>query len=668
MQDEIPAGGMISKIVKMVSGKKDEKPETDPLIAEAEKFYLASLQEQKPYHRIWYRNLAYLMGLQWLDWSDGRNWMIEPPAPTWRVRMVTNLILPMVRTEASKILKSNPTIRVVPSNDSDVSRAGAKIGDRIMEAKYYEDGFQRKLYNLTMWFLCTGSSFMWSLWDGTRGKSWTEPEMGPDGLPVIGPDGKPVLQQYYEGDTIDDVSSPFETMMEPGSPEDFNEHRKLMRVKVRDVAYLKDKYGKEVKADQTKIETLYQMRISQLVSFNGEAVIPVHQNLENIAITKEYFELPSKKHPEGLHFMYAGTTMLVEPEPLDYWLNGERAIPCAKFDHMTIPGRSYGMSVIEQLAPLQSILNKMDSMVVENANQLSRPKILAPQGSLSEDTFTSEPGEVVEYIPVGGAAPTAFKPPEMPQYYFQMKDSIPGKMQDVSGIYDVGMGKLPRRATSGKAIDLLQEADDTRMGLTIRNFGSSLERIQSIKLATIGRKYRETRMIKKLGRDREMEIISFSGADLRDADTVRCVIGANLSRAAKVEIGMKLAELQMIPKDMALKIMELGDLNMAFDQEQPQIQYAQFENMGLSKGIMYPVGELEPHEIHIKNHRDFLMENYKSLPPQIKQIFSEHINQHAAMASAAITGKPPAPGQGPGPIQPPQGAEIAPTQQPQGSA
>jgi len=647
---DAPAVGILGKLGEMAgvavrklapgNGLPRQEDAFKDEIKEAEEFFQDALSEQKAYHRVWYRNIAYFMGLQWMDWDDRTNNLIEPPAPSWRVRFVANLIMPTIRTEAAKILRTQPNFQTIPGNDSQEARHSAKIGNRVLEAKFYEDDFQRKLYNLTMWFLTCGHSFLWSLWDGTRGRSWSDMLKDPaTGQPMMGPDGQPVRKTFFEGDLLHDVSSPFETLMEPGAPEDFNEHRRIMRYKLRSLSYVKDRYGVELPADDIKNDVLLQIRLARLVSGSAAPVSSTPSALKNLVMVKEYFELPTMKNPEGRNFVYAGGRILAEPRSIDYYLRGERALPCGKFDHITVPGRAYPISIIEQIAPLNLVYNKMNSQVIENANLLSRPKVLSPEGSLSEDHFTTEPGEIVEYRPIGGMKPEPFKPPEMPQYFFLMKDAIPGMIDTVSGIFDVSRGKLPRRATSGRAIDLLQEADETRIALTIRNFASSLERTMSISLATMGRKYSEQRTLKKVGPSHEVEVITFRGADLRDADTVRVFMGASLSRAAKSQLGLELRKEGLISKDTLMKILELGDINMAFDVDSDQISYARIENMGMAKGIIYNAGQYEPHQAHKAEHTEFLnSEIGQKLPLEIRQIFDQHIAEHDAFESPVAGG------------------------------
>lgn len=621
----------------------------------AEDFYADALHEQKTYYPRWYRNLAYLMGQQWLDFQSQYGFFTLPPAPTWRVRLVINLIKPKIRAEVGKILRNNPSFAAVPANGDPESIAGAKVGSRLLEGIYYSDDFQRKLYNLTMWFTSCTSAFLWSVWDPSAGRSWEEQEKDP----VTG-EATGKLLELAEGDVVHDVSGPFETFLEAGAPEDFNEHRRIMRVKVRTVEYIKDKYGVDVAPEQLGQEVLFQARIAGMGRLNASMGDLTKRSTRGLALVKEFFEAPTSGSKQGQRFVYAGGKYLVDPEPLDYYLHGKRALPVAKFDHLTVPGCAWAQSLIDDCAPLQELFNKMSSKVVENANMLGRPKILAPQGAMDEDVFTDEPGEVVEYVPIGGMKPEAFKPPEMPQYVLNMRDQIPALIDRVSGVQDVSEGRLPRRATSGKAITLLQEADDSSTAPTIKNMSSALERVMSITLSTYGRRASETRLIRQLGANRKMDVYNFKAADLMGADSVRVVIVPALSRGEKVDIALQLAEQELIPRDMALKIMELGDLNLLYDQDQDQTSYAEFENMGMAKGVMYPVGKLEDHHVHVQVHQKFLNSpKAQMLPPEVRQIFEAHILEHEQLDLLAQQqlGMAPLPPAGAGPVIPGGGAQ-----------
>lgn len=695
----------IKKVADLVPGAADESPIE---VRDGEKFYKAGYEEQKRFHKIWYRNIAYFAGHHWLDWNATNNWFQESSAPSWRVRMTTNLIMPNIRSTIAKILKNTPQFYGMPVSDDDEAKAAARIAGRLFEARYQEDDTINLFIRLFHWAKCTGSSFLWPLWDSAAGKQWTgevdaagnpvvsmDPaaDPAPAGAPAVGSlpgatdtgatgqgtitdasvptpsmpvdddgdDGTaaPSTRLFAEGDVHFAGSNSFETIMQPGGPEDFAEHRKIMRVKFMDVEEIEEIWDVKVEAEAFSMETMYQARIMSIVDTMGRIMESSARAVtNNKALVKEYFELPTKKFPNGRHFIYANQKVLVPTEDLNYWYMGRRALPVAKVDDIFIPGRAQGASSIEQTGPINVMLNKMDSQVIENCNLLCRPKILTPKGSLDDDAWTDEPGEVVEYVPgPNGQKPEPAQPAEMPEYFFTMKAELPRKIEDLTSWHEVSQGRLPRRANSGVAIQALQDADDTQVGLTVKSWSSALTRAFSIALDLMQRNYTEQRLVRRIGKNRAVDVMMFKGADLKGCDVVRVVFGPYLGRQEKIDLAMQLLEQGAITTDQALEILELGDLNIIFDKDASQSQYAMFENFRMMKGVADAVGPLENHKIHIQTHMNFLNGPVgQKLPPPLKQIFEKHIFEHEQDLQPAVPGAAPqagAPGAPPTPAAPP---------------
>lgn len=654
----------VDKAIKTTQGIIKSKSSGAPEeIKEAEEFFKDCMSEQKAMQKVWFTNIAYLIGLHWLDWSDGQEWFVDRAKPSWRVRMVVNRMLPAVRTEAAKILKTNPILRAVPFTDTDEARDGAKVGDKFLESMYYGQQCQRKMFDLVMWFLTCGSAYLWTPFDPLAGKEFQVPNKDPKtGLPLLDDEGNPITKTLYVGDIAIDVSSPFETIMETSAPTDFNEVPRIMRCNIRSLEYIEWKYDIEAKAEDVEKQLLFKQRVAGLIS-PGAVGSTKQLRPKNSAVVKEYCKLPTKKNPEGQRFIYVGDQFCVEPLGLEYRFMSKPAIPVSKFDHIVIPGRPLAMSAIEQGRPLNDIENKMNSQVVENANLMAQPKILSPVGSLEIEAWTDEPSEIVEYTPIGGLKPEGFKPPELPAYFFQMKDQLPGMIQDVMGINDPSLGKLPRRATSGKAIGFLQDADDTRMGLTIRNMGTSLERSGSIMLHIAKTKFIETRLIEKMGDGHEFEVWKFKGLDLAGCEKCRVEIDVAMSRSTRINIAMEMADKELIPKDIVRQIIGNGDLSAVWNEHSEQIDYAKIENLQMAKGIMIGVGPMEHHPSHIKTHGSFMRsENFRKYPPAIQKIFQMHQQEHEmAEQQAQAPGASMPPGIGapaPGAAAPPAGGQA----------
>lgn len=620
--------------------KSTEGGDTPVEIVDGEKYYKDSLEAQKSFHPTWYQNIAAYAGQQWLDWNAQTNWFSETAAPSWRVRLTHNLILPMVRAALAQELDTNPRFYAMPSNGNQASKAAARISGRILEAKYYEDDFHNMFERLRLWTRMTGSAWIFALKDPGAGKRWSDAEKGPDGAAVMDEaTGQPKMRDYAEGDVCYSVDNSFEVLLDPDGPEDFNLHRRIMRVKLMSIDQIRDNWGKEVKAESMPVDIMYQVRVMSMIDASGRyrSSTSESQILKNMALVKHYFELPSKAHKDGREWIYANGVVLEAAHEIDYWYLGKRAIPAGKSDDIKIPGRCHGGSGIEQVRPIQVQINKMSSQVVENANLMTRPKYLAPVGSVQDDQITDQPAEVIEYVPgPSGQKPEALTPPEMPQYFFQKYVELKQLLQDIYGMHDVSTGRLPRRATSGVAIEALQEADSGPVTMSMRSCGAALTRVFSISLKIMQDVYTEQRMVRMVGKDHEVEVIEFKGADMKGCDFVRVDFGSHMSRGQRIDLAFKMAEAKIISPEKALEIMELGNIDAIYDQDSFQKNYSQTENMGMAKGIMQMVGPLEPHDVHIREHLEFINSTGVSLPPEIAAVFKAHIDEHKAAQMEAM--------------------------------
>lgn len=658
--------GSAAKKVAAAVSMKPEDSDTPREVLDGEKFYREGLEDQKAFHPIWYRNVAMYLGHQWLDWNMSSNWLQESAAPSWRVKMVENIILPLVRAAISNELDSEPRFYGMPSSTDPNAKAAAKIAGRILEGKYYDEDFVNLFERLRLWARMTGSSYMFALWDPKADKVWTDNVLGPDGQPVLGPDGQPQQKEYATGDIAYSVDNSFEVILQRGAPEDFKMHRRIMRVKIMDVKDIKTNWGADVKPETLTLDTMYQARIMSLVDASGRTRTQTNEGqiLKDSALVKHYFELPTEEFPNGREFIYANGVVLSPTADLDYFYCGKRALPVGKTDDIKAPGRCQGDSGINHIAPIQVQINKMSSQIIENGNMMARPKVLSPVGSLQDDVFTDQPSEVVEYVPgPNGQKPEPYTPPEMPQYFLNKIAELRTIAQDVYGIHDVSVGRLPRRATSGRAIDSLQNADDAPLGLSMRSCGSAISRVMSISLDQMQRKYDENRIVRMVGRDHEVEVIEFRGADLKGCDFVRVVFAPHMTRGQKISLATQLFDMKAISAKQMFEIMELGDINAIYDQDAFQDNYIKHENMDLAKGVVVPVGPLDDDLAHIKGHLDeFQSGAHAQSSPQVLQNAKMHIDLHKQqqmMKMAPMPDAPPPPGM-PGPAAAPPMAPPAP--------
>lgn len=635
---------VIGAVQGFLGGQSAAKDYTRPReIVDGEKYYKEALAEQRPYHKVWFTNIAMVAGQQWVEWDDTTGFLRTPNRTQSRVRLTVNLILPIVKTWMAKVLSINASFTGVPADSDEESQAAARVSARLLEAIYYETKFRSLMKRWVSWVANCGHGFLWAEFDPSAGGKFKHDFKNEN--------GEDDSEEIPLGKVDCDVSGPFETLMEPGAPEDFRQHRRIMRLRLMKTSDIKAIWGVDVQPDKFEDETAYWIKVRSLVDAAGRSKVNDSTKLlEGMSLVKEYYERETPDFPNGRHFIYAGNVVIQPTEDLDWWEDDERALPCAMLGDITIPGRSIPMSVVEQMTPVQVAFNRINSAILEDVNRLGKAKVLAPIGSITRRQWTEESGEIVDYTPIGSHGPTVVQGAQANQSHLQLRDSFYSYIRDVGMMHDASLGKLPRRATSGVAIEALTDADANRIGPTGDDIASALERIGALLLRKMQDKYAEERIVEYVGQNRSADVLKFKGANLKGCKAVRVAMTPALTRADKVKIGLELASNNAIPIAQALKVMELGDLNVIFDDKADQVNQAKMENLELAKGIVHSAAEFEDHKAHIDTHTRFLNSpTGAAISPEARALLVAHIREHFT-----FEGQNALPGQRPS--MPPRGA------------
>lgn len=507
----------------------------------------------------WYVNLSYYFGRQWISWLNGAApdiaRLYEPRAPKWRVRLVVNRIKPAIRREMSKVMKEKPTGFVIPSSTDDSAIAAAKAGEAIFEHLWRELEMSSELWVAQFWRCCTGTGFV---------KDWWDPHAE---------DGDMV------GNVGVEVPTPFHL---------FFTNLEQTRVDRQEaVIHLSMKSPQEV-------ETVYGVKVAPDSLDRGGGVIESQYlqalNLEpgkatQVAV-KEAWIKPNVRFPKGAMFVWAAGKLLyaardeITGDPR--WPLYKKEYPFTKFDGVPT-GRFYGDSSIIDLLPLQKELNRTRSQIVEAKNQMAKPQLLAPKGSIEVNKITSEPGLVIQYTP-GYEKPTQLKLEPLPQYVLAEVDRILQDIADISGQHEVSSGTVPSGVTAASALSFLQEQDDTMLAPIIHSLERGVERLGRHFLCHVHQYWDEAHTVKVLGPDNTWEIKRYLKADLRDNTDFHIQAGSAMPRsiAAKQAFIMELMKMGVIPPERGLRYLEMAETGQMYEEMQVDRRQAERENMRMS--------------------------------------------------------------------------------------
>lgn len=607
-------------------------------------------KQRYQFERQWYLNMAFYAGRQWVAWQGlatsvanefGR--LVEPKAPSWRVRLIANKIRPVIRKELAKITKEKPQTFVVPASSDDEDIAAAHAGEKINEHLWRELEMNKVLRRTVFWACLCGSSFI---------KDW-----------------------FGEDIEVEPVS-PFHFLIPDVQEEELENQPFVIHTLAKSPDWVWQKFKVNVEADTKANTAMMEQRFLSALGINQNDKQKSHVTVNEIWLR------PNRKFENGAKVIWTKDKILSIKE--NGWPYEHGEYPFTKIDHIPT-GHFYGASVIEDLVPLQKEYNRTRSQIIEAKNRMSKPQLMAPRGSVNPRQITSEPGLVILYTP-GFQAPEPLPLQNIPGYVIQELDRIQMDINDISGQHEVTKGQTPPGVTAATAISFLQEEDDSLLSPTIANVEEAVERLGRHFLSHVHQFWADEHKIKVVGENGQWEVLEFNKSSIKDNTDLRVEAGSATprSRAAKQAFIMELAQNGIIPPDRVLRYLGMAETGRMYEEFQVDTRQAQRENVRMSEGDieeidlgdgqpirMLPPNSWDDHLVHIHEHNTFRKKQaFEALDDEAKQQFEQHVQLHTqviqqqmmqAQANGQQPGQPGQPGQEQGGGQ----NAVAPTGSPQ---
>lgn len=624
-----------------------------PDVKEMEDLLATARSHRRRFEPVWFMNVAYYEGQQWLMWANNR--LVEPTLGPNRLTITDNRIQPAVRTEIAKLTKHRPTFICTPRTNGDEDISAAEMAEKVLEYQWDHLNLPELFPKCLLWSRTVCAGFLKVIWDKTLGNG-VDILVGPDGNPIQGPDGRPLraemaeslsqslsqsfgpgavkTKRIHQGDIRVVVRSPFQIFPDPLA-ETFGEIEWLIEESVVSKGFCKSRYGKSLEPDTVANPGLVQSHLGFIGAGQG--------SYKGVKI-KECWYKPCEEYPDGARVTWGGKEILeVDQKPFD-------PMPYVMFSGIESPGRFWPTCITEQLRGPQTELNKLESQLAENRNRIGNPTLLANRDAIEDpDAFESQTGQTGGIYYYNSAIPDSIpqylQAPEMPAYVVQERDRIEASIQEISGQHEVSSAQVPAGVTAASAINLLQEADDTRLGPASTSTERGLATLGTKILRHVAKFYDDQRTIALAGDNNAWEIFDFKGQMLRDHTHVQVQAGSTFPRSlAAKQAQMDTVLNSFIQNGIAFKDRDLakffreyqiGGLEQLIGQVSRDEVQVNRENRQLTLGEFVPVNEFDNDDLHIEGHEDFQKTfRYFQLSDPIKQLFSAHVQAHRDKVAA----------------------------------
>lgn len=573
----------------------------EELVAEVKADFDSRREERRHLEQQWNLNFNYLIGNQYCEITPTGEVGEEESYYYWQNRNVYNHIAPIIETRLAKLSRVRPGMSVRAAGNEDSDLKAAKIASDILEATAGRAELDKVISKATLWSETLGTSFYKVMWNGKKGK-------------LIGElNGARVT----EGDVDIIAVSPFEIYPDSLYKEEISDLKSIIHARAMHVKDIYAMYGVKVEGGDIDVFSLSSIPEGSLAGKNKITSGVIH----DAALVIERYERPDADRPDGRVVTVAGNSLLsIGSLPYLNGTDGARDFPFIKQTAINQAGMFFGTSMIERLIPLQRAYNAVKNRKHEFLNRISMGVIAVEDGSCDTDELTEEglsPGKVIVYRQ-GSTPPQMMNPGSVPLDFTYEEERLENEFISISGVSEISRNsKVPTTSTSGVALQLLIEQDETRLSETAGNIRMAIKTLAKHIIRLFKQFAKDTRIMKIAGNGRKAEIFYFSSKDLNSDDIVFDTENElNFTPAQKKSsvyellssgiLSEKDGTLSARTKAKLLEILGYGSFENIQDLTSLHLNKASEENLKLSESDL-PTDAYDDHELHIQEHTRFLL-------------------------------------------------------------
>lgn len=635
-----------------------------------------------------FRNIEYVAGNQWHQWSDDRQQMVPNQSmASWQSKIVYNRIRIALEMKLSRILEREHVWRVPSQTDDQNDRVVARLSDDLMDALWAEViKMPDKMQKALACCMTTGVVWFKPYWNPQKGIPVTvsvqqiademTANMPPDpqGMQAAFAQAQAQFAEMYPDDaetgTHEDMTGdpdvdwipPLDVICWPWDILSFDDAQVFMVVHRRTVGEIADKYGMTMdevrEIQQPPKEQDWQRDSSLARSYdNGRYSNAVNVDSERNQDIVYEFELYTpftiggfKRGRCAVVLGYQEEAQSLEDIPEPY-----TGVPLYPLMEMPVEGKLYGTCTVDQMIPAQREINTAAAQKADYRNRKIFPTVVRIDGDgLDETGLTNAPGAWLK-VQDKSSIPEVL---EMPDIGLQHDRDIAIAIEqanDISGTSGVDLGAAEQdNAKSGRAIMALGNNNDRRIRPFAQRIDIVMSKVGTDVLALEQAFAADERTLHLVGENQRLASVIFSADKIRPSTYGQP--GANPSRvicqsfqALPTDTSEKWAMIQGLmgtnpplldpvkDRGRILKALGFGDLRSEFDADKEHEAKATYENDQWRDGsLVGPPSKADNDLVHIEIHDQFIMsEDYKQLVqtnPQAVMDLTQHRDLHEVSA------------------------------------
>ena len=381
-------------------------------------------------HRDWYINERYARGEHWIVYNKTLNKVQSLPVRDGEIRRTINKIKSQIRGVKNFIKRSQPRWEVHPDDITDEALLEAQQKNKLLQHVYRTRKFPLHLTDQII------NSMKYSIGILEGG--------------VIKKEGKDYLD-FWIDDTFDVVFDP--------NASSIQDCRFIIKTSKKPVSVIKQKYGlKNLVSDNKEAAADYKELLEQEKYSTGGN--NANEDLETVIVKELWMKWIEKGKVKIKVITTTGNETLRIFEPK------YRRYPFFEYTPEKTPNAIYGDAWIKDLISPNKSLDKTVSQVESYIQRMLAGKYMIKQG-VEVTSITDKGAEKIYYK--GSTPPTQMQLQPLPTAPFTYINALERWIEELGGMREASLGRVPSSLQSGKAIEALKASDAETVAEPIEN-------------------------------------------------------------------------------------------------------------------------------------------------------------------------------------------------------
>jgi hypothetical protein len=303
----------------------------------------------------------------------------------------------------------------------------------------------------------------------------------------------------------------------------------------------------------------------------------------------------------------------------------------------------YGKSFIEYDVEIQDVVNRLDTLTLDNVQNHGVFRMVLPEGSeIADDSVTDDSAVIIKVT--GNQGPHYVSPPQSPPDMSALRDRLTSGIDSMAGVNESMFGEQSRE-TSGFSMQYATNQGNMIRRLFFNKYVDFVESIYKCYLNLVRDNWSIPRVIEVLGKEKAFESMEITGADIDSGFDLVVEYGASLSldptsRREEIMQLMPIFEKYGVDGKTIVRMLKLNDLEGIYDinDRARERQIEVFEEIVAGGGDVYvKPEELQEHDGRLAYCYEYLEgSEYRDLPSRVQRLIKHHVREREELKAKGL--------------------------------